>query len=60
MPSATDNKVVPGPLTLPAPGYLHSVEGRDAERASALPDLAAHGDAARLPKSILNRHGYAR
>lgn len=36
--------------------YLHTVEGRDAEIASALSDLAAHGDAARLPKSIVSRH----
>jgi hypothetical protein len=36
--------------------YLHTVEGRDAEIASALLDLAAHGDAARLPKSIVSRH----
>jgi hypothetical protein len=27
--------------------YLHTVEGRDAEIASALSDLAAHGDAVR-------------
>lgn len=36
--------------------YLHAVEGRDAEIASALSDLAAHGDAARLPKSIVVKH----
>jgi integrase len=36
--------------------YLHAVEGRDAEIASALSDLAAHGDAARLPKSIVIKH----
>jgi integrase len=36
--------------------YLHTVEGRDAEIASALSDLAAHGDAARLPKSIVVKH----
>jgi hypothetical protein len=36
--------------------YLRTVEGRDAEIASALSDLAAHGDAARLPKSIVSRH----
>jgi len=33
--------------------YLHSVDGRDAEIAKALSDLAAHGDAARLPKRIV-------
>jgi hypothetical protein len=33
-----------------------TVEVRDAEIASALPDLAARGDAARLPKSIVSRH----
>jgi hypothetical protein len=36
--------------------YLYTVAGRDAEVTSALSDLAAHGDAARLPKSIVNRH----
>jgi integrase len=33
--------------------YLHAVDGRDAQIASALSDLAAHGDAARLPRSIV-------
>ena len=33
--------------------YLHAVDGRDAEIASALSELAAHGNAARLPKSIV-------
>jgi integrase len=36
--------------------YLHAVDGRDAEIASALSELAAHGDAARLPKSIVAKH----
>ena len=36
--------------------YLHVVEGRDTEIASALSDLAAHGDPARLPKSIVVKH----
>jgi integrase len=36
--------------------YLHAVDGRDAEIASALSDLAAHGDPARLPKSIVIKH----
>ena len=36
--------------------YLHTVEGRDAEIASALSDLAAHGDTARLPRSIVVKH----
>jgi integrase len=36
--------------------YLHAVEGRDAEIASALSDLAAHGNATRLPKSIVVKH----
>ena len=36
--------------------YLHAVDGRDAEIASALSKLAAHGDAARLPKSIVVKH----
>jgi hypothetical protein len=36
--------------------YLHAVDGRDAEIASALSELAAHGDAAKLPKSIAVKH----
>ena len=32
--------------------YLHAVDGRDREIAKALSDLAAHGDAVRLPKTI--------
>jgi integrase len=36
--------------------YLHAVDGRDAEVAAALSDLAAHGDAARLPKTIVAKH----
>jgi integrase len=36
--------------------YLHAVDGQDAEIAAALSDLAAHGDAARLPKSIVVKH----
>jgi hypothetical protein len=36
--------------------YLHAVDGRDAEVAPTLSDLAAHGDAARLPKSIVVKH----
>jgi integrase len=36
--------------------YLHAVDGRDAEIASALSELAAHGNAARLPKSIVVKH----
>jgi hypothetical protein len=32
------------------------VDGRDAEVAAALSDLAAHGDAAWLPKSIVVKH----
>jgi hypothetical protein len=36
--------------------YLNAVDGRDAEIASALSDLAAHGDAARLPKTIVIKH----
>jgi len=36
--------------------YPHAVDGRDAEIASALSDLAAHGHAARLPKSIVVKH----
>jgi integrase len=36
--------------------YLHAVEGRDAAIASALSKLAASGDAAKLPRSIVARH----
>jgi hypothetical protein len=36
--------------------YLHAVDGRDAEIAAALSALAAHGDAAKLPKSIVSKH----
>jgi integrase len=36
--------------------YLHAVDGRDAEVAAALSDLAAHGDPARLPKTIVAKH----
>ena len=36
--------------------YLHAVDGRDAEIASALSELAAHGDAAKLPKTIVVKH----
>jgi integrase len=32
--------------------YMHAVDGRDGEIAKALSRLAAHGDAARLPKRI--------
>jgi integrase len=32
--------------------YLHAVDGRDREIAKALSALAAHGDAARLPRSV--------
>jgi hypothetical protein len=35
---------------------LHTVDGRDAEIASALSDLAAFGDASRLPKPIVIKH----
>jgi integrase len=36
--------------------YLHAVDGRDAEIASALSELAAHGNAAKLPKVIIVKH----
>ena len=36
--------------------YLHVVDGRDAEVAAALSQLAEHGNAARLPKSIVVKH----
>ena len=36
--------------------YLHAVDGRDAEVAAALSELAVRGDAAKLPKSIVTKH----
>ncbi len=33
--------------------YLHTMEGRDAEIANALSELAADGDAAKLPRTIV-------
>ena len=36
--------------------YLHAVDGRDAEIATALSDLAAYGDPAKLPRSIVIKH----
>lgn len=39
------------------PPGIHAVDGRDAEIASALSELAASGDAARLPRSITMRNG---
>jgi integrase len=35
--------------------YLHAVAGRDREVAAALSELAEHGDAAKLPRSIVIR-----
>jgi hypothetical protein len=37
-------------------GYLHAVDGRDAEIAPALSELASHGTAAKLPRSIVMKH----
>ena len=39
--------------TVAAYRYIHAVEGRDAEIASALSEIAAHGSSARLPKTIV-------
>jgi hypothetical protein len=36
--------------------YLHAVDGRDAKIASALSELAAHRDAAKLPRSMVVKH----
>ena len=36
--------------------YLHAVDGRDEEIASALSELALHGDASKLPRSIVTKH----
>src|SRR5262249_39927236 len=36
--------------------YLHAVDGRDAEIASALSELAVHGNAAKLPRTIVVKH----
>jgi integrase len=35
--------------------YLHAMEGRDKEIAAALSELASHGNAARLPTTIITR-----
>jgi hypothetical protein len=35
--------------------YLHTVGGRDEAIAEALAVLAAHGDAAKLPRSLTTR-----
>ncbi|MCM0673915.1 tyrosine-type recombinase/integrase [Micromonospora phytophila] len=35
--------------------YLHAIDGRDREIARALSELAAHGNAARLPRHITMR-----
>jgi integrase len=45
--------------TAAATRYLHAVDGRDAEIASALSELAASGSAARLPRSITMRNNGA-
>jgi len=37
--------------------YMHAVDGRDAEIASALSDLAAHGSPAKLPRTVLGARG---
>jgi hypothetical protein len=37
-------------------GHRVAVDGRDAEIASGLSGLAAHGDATKLPRSIMVRH----
>ncbi|GAA4939222.1 tyrosine-type recombinase/integrase [Actinoplanes utahensis] len=37
--------------------YLHAVDGRDKEIAKALSALAAHGDAARLPRTVSTKAG---
>jgi integrase len=41
--------------TVAASRYLHAVEGRDAEIAAALSELAKGGDAARLPRSMTSQ-----
>jgi integrase len=41
--------------TVAASRYLHAVEGRDAEIAAALSELAQGGNAARLPRSITSQ-----
>jgi len=33
--------------------YLHAVDGRDAEIAAALSELATNGDASKLPRTIV-------
>jgi integrase len=39
--------------TVAAYRYMHAVDGRDTEIASALSEIAAHGSSARLPKTIV-------
>jgi integrase len=41
--------------TVAAYRYMHAVDGRDAEIASALSDLAAHGNSAKLPRTIVSK-----
>jgi integrase len=43
--------------TVAAYRYMHAVDGRDAEIASALSDLAAHGNSAKLPRTIVVKRG---
>jgi hypothetical protein len=47
---------IPAGPVRPSYRYLHAVDGRDKEIAAALSELAAHGDPARLPKSIVVKH----
>jgi integrase len=41
--------------TVAASRYLHAVEGRDAEIAAALSDIARNGNVAKLPRSVTSR-----
>jgi integrase len=43
--------------TVAAFRYMHAVDGRDAEIASALSEIAAHGSSAKLPRTIVVKGG---
>jgi hypothetical protein len=49
--------MAPQPVTiLAARRYLHTVEGRDAEIAQRLSEIAEHGNPAKLPKQLRGLH----
>jgi hypothetical protein len=52
----TASYVACDPSSVAAQRYLPAVEGRDSEIAAALSELAAHGNAAKLPRSVVVKH----